>query len=197
MSAVPTNPRAAVDLARSTVDWTDGLARVAELALQAVDGGDRRPADRFQVLFHVDASTSAARWHMGDALPDSVRRYLSCDADVRALVEHDGALVAMSSRLRTVDDRLRAFVEHRDGGCVVPGCNQKRWLHIHHIEFWEDGGRTESCNLCALCPRHHRMLHAGLLTIDGDPDTPFALVCRDATGRELRPVPPTPPDRSA
>jgi hypothetical protein len=39
------------------------------------------------------------------------------------------------------------------------------------------------------------MLHARLLTIEGDPDTPFGLVCRDATGRELRPVPPKPLDR--
>ena len=52
---------------------------------------------------------------------------------------------------------------------MVPGCNQKRWLHVHHIVFWEDGGRTGSGNLCALCPRHHRMLHAGY-QVQGDPN---------------------------
>jgi hypothetical protein len=112
----PYEPEVGIGLGRSTVDWTDGLARVAELALQALDGcGERRPADRYQVLVHLDGSTGDARWHMGDVLPDSVRRYLSCDADLRALIERDGALVAMSSRMRTVDDRMRAFVEHRDG----------------------------------------------------------------------------------
>ena len=133
---------------------------------------------------------------MGDVLPDALRRYVLCDADVRGLFERGGVLAAMSSRLRTVDDRLRAFVEHRDGGCVVPGCAQRRWLHIHHIQHWEDGGPTESPNLCALCPTHHRVLHAGLLTITGDPNIPFGLVIRDRHGRELRPPPPTPPDQA-
>jgi len=179
------------------VDWSDGLTRMAELTLQAVDGGmasNRRPADRFQVLLHIDLADGVARSHMGDVLPDSLRRYLSCDADIRAMMQDDGALVAMSTRLRTVDDRMRAFVEHRDGGCVVPGCTRRRWLHIHHIRHWEDGGKTESGNLCALCPFHHRRVHAGELSIDGNPDRPFGPVVRDRFGNELRPPPPTPPD---
>jgi hypothetical protein len=182
---------------RSGVSWVDGLVRAMELALQAVDGtaAGRRPGDRFQVLVHLNAADGMARWHAGAVVPDVVRRYLGCDTDVRAVVEHDGVLAAMSSRLRTVDDRLRAFVEHRDGGCVVPGCAQRRWLHIHHLQHWEDGGRTESANLCALCPLHHRLHHAGLLMIDGDPSVPFGLVIRDRTGRVLRLPPPTPPGR--
>ena len=85
----------------------------------------------------------------------------------------------------------KPYVEHRDGGCVLPGCNQQRWLHIHHIRHWENGGPTESPNLCALCPMHHRLLHAGLVTIDGDPSVPFGLMVRDRLGRVLRPPPPT------
>jgi hypothetical protein len=99
-----------------------------------------------------------------------------------------------------VDDRLRAFVEHRDGGCVVPGCTQRRWLHIHHIHHWEDGGGTVSWNLCALCPLHHRLLHAGELVIEGNPDTSSGLTVRTGGFLELRTPqarapdePPTPP----
>jgi hypothetical protein len=191
----PDEPEAAVG--RSSVDWCDGFERMAELALRALDGGmdgNRRPADRFQVLVHFDVAAGTTRWHMGDVLPDVMRRYLMCDADVRAVVEQDGVLAAMSSRSRTVDDRMRAFVEHRDGGCMVPGCTQRRWLHIHHIRHWEDGGPTESCNLCALCPFHHRQLHAGQLSIEGNPDVPRGLIVRDAHGRELRRPAPEPPD---
>jgi hypothetical protein len=183
---------------RSSVDWGDGLARMAELALQAVDGGlssHRRPADRFQVLLHIDVAHGTARSHMGDVLPDTMRGYLSCDADIRAVIESDGVLAAMSSRLRTVDDRTRAFVEHRDGGCVVPGCTRRRWLHIHHIRHWEHGGRTESSNLCALCQVHHRLVHAGELSIEGNPDPRFGFVIRDRYGQELRPRPPNPRDQ--
>jgi hypothetical protein len=186
-----------VAILRSGVTWVDGLVRAAELALQAMDGTaqGRRPGDRYQVLMHINAGDGTARWHMGEVVPDAVRRYLSCDADVRAVIEADGVLVAMSSRLRTVDDRMRAVVEHRDGGCVVPGCAQRRWLHIHHLVHCEDGGPTESSNLCALCPLHHRLHHAGRLNIEGNPDVPFGLVIRDHTGRQLRPPPPKPPDR--
>jgi Domain of unknown function (DUF222) len=182
---------------RSSIDWGDGLSRMAELALRAVDGGmdsNRRPADRFQVLVHVNLADGTTRWHMGDVVPDAMRRYLSCDADIRAVIESDGVLSAMTSRLRTVDDRMRAFVEHRDGGCVVPGCTQRRWLHIHHIDHWEDGGSTVSSNLCALCPLHHRLLHAGELVIEGNPDSRYGLVIRNGRGHELRPPPPRPPD---
>ncbi|HEY2813777.1 MAG TPA: DUF222 domain-containing protein [Acidimicrobiales bacterium] len=189
----PDEPDAAIY--RSGVTWADGLARMAELALCNVDSpaGQRRPGDRYQVLVHWNVADRAGRWHMGDVIPDAMRCYLSCDADVRTAIESDGMLVALSSRLRTVDDKLRAFVEHRDGGCVVPGCAQQRWLHIHHLEHWEHGGRTESPNLCALCPRHHRLLHAGELHIDGDPSTPFGLTFRDRHGRPFRPPPPVPP----
>src|SRR5206468_12824099 len=50
--------------------------------------------------------------------------------------------------------------------------------------------------LCCLCPLHHRMHHAGLLQIDGDPPTPDGLVFSTHNRtRILAPNPPTPPDR--
>jgi len=172
---------------RSEVSWVDGLVRAAELALQHVDGGgsERRPADRYQVWMHLDASDGSARWHLGSLLPDTMRRYLLCDCDLRAVIESDGMLSALSSRIRTVDDKMRAFVEDRDGGCRVPGCEQRRWLQIHHLWHWEDGGPTVSWNLCALCPMHHRLHHAGRLRIEGTPNTRDGLRFYDHKGREI------------
>jgi hypothetical protein len=124
---------------RSDVTWVDGLVRGAELALRGLASSKDRPADRHQVLLHIDVTDRTAMLHLGSVVPDSIRRYLACDADVRALIEGNEILAAMSSRMRTVDDRMRAFIEQRDGGCRVPGCEQKRWLHIHHLVHWEDG----------------------------------------------------------
>ncbi|MEY2588606.1 MAG: hypothetical protein QOJ67_590 [Acidimicrobiaceae bacterium] len=177
----------------STVTWADALVRLAELALTNL-GGPGRPGDRFQVIVHLDPTDQTARLHLGPMLPDSLRRYLACDADLRAMYEHNGVLHAMTSRLRTVDDRMRCFIEHRDGGCRAPGCTQKRWLHIHHIVHWEDGGPTASPNLCALCPHHHRLHHHGQLGITGDPSTPTGLTFTDEHGRVIAPIPPIPPD---
>jgi hypothetical protein len=36
------------------------------------------------------------------------------------------------------------------------------------VEHWEDGGPTETANLIAVCPAHHRMHHRGELGIEGD-----------------------------
>ena len=171
--------------ARRGVTWADGLVRAAELALRGFGSDKARPADRYQVLLHIDVTDRVANLHLGEVVPDSIRRYLACDADVRALIEGNEVLAAISSRLRTVDDKMRAFIEQPDGGCRVPGCTQKRWLHIHHLQHWEDGGRTESCNLCALCPLHHRLHHLGLLEIRGDPNTSDGLRFFDRHGREI------------
>jgi hypothetical protein len=90
---------------------------------------------------------------------------------------------------------MRAFIEQRDRGCRVPGCTQQRWLHIHHIVHWEDGGRTESSNLCALCPLHHRLHHLGLLEIRGSPNTIDGLRFFDPRGHEIGARSPIAPER--
>jgi hypothetical protein len=103
----------------------------------------------------------------------------------------------MGRRERTVNPRLRTIIEHRDGGCRVPGCDQVRWLHIHHLRHWMDGGRTDPDNLFALCPAHHRMVHQGLLSIEGDPTEPSGLTFADDRGRRLEPARPTRPIRGS
>ena len=108
------------------------------------------------------------------------------------MIESDGTPAVVSSRLRTVDDKLRAIVEQRDGGCCVPGCEQRRWLHIHHIWHWEDGRPTVTWNLCATCPPHHRMHHQGLLEIRGNADLPGDLRFYDRWGREITAIPRAP-----
>jgi hypothetical protein len=173
---------------RSEVSWADGLMRAAELALRQADvvgGREHRPADRHQVLFHFDVADMRANIHLGNPLPDTLRRYLLCDADVRAMIESDEVLAEISSKLRIVDHKMRAFVEQRDGGCRVPGCPQYRWLQIHHIWHWEDGGPTAPSNLCALCPMHHRLHHLGLLDIRGSPNQSDGLRFFDHKGREI------------
>jgi hypothetical protein len=67
------------------------------------------------------------------------------------------------------------------------------WLHIHHVVHWEDGGPTQSDNLCCLCPYHHRLHHEGKLGISGDPSSPTGLLFTNEHGRPIEPRPPAPP----
>jgi hypothetical protein len=105
--------------------------------------------------------------------------------------------VSVGRAFRTVPDRTRIVVEERDGGCRVPGCDRSRWLHIHHVIHWEDGGGSDTANLIALCQRHHRLHHLGRLGIEGDADRPDGVSFTDERGRPLdpsgRPKPPTGP----
>ena len=107
----------------------------------------------------------------------------------------------MGRAFRTVPDRTRMVIEERDRGCRVPGCDHSRWLHIHHVVHWEDGGTSDTANLLALCQRHHRLHHLGRLGIRGDADDPDGIVFTDEWGRQLapagRPHPPGEPPHEA
>lgn len=157
------------------VTWADGLLAVGEASLTV--GEARFPGtDRYQVHLHLEPSLDPAdpagvlSLHLGGVVPAAVRARLLCDASVRPTYEADGIALSVGRRTRVISRRLRRAVEHRDGGCRVPGCGRTSGLEIHHIVHWEHGGGTDTANLCALCRSHHRDHHHGLLGVAGNPD---------------------------
>lgn len=174
-------------------------------------GGRSSPRGiRPKVHIHLEAPTgdhASGPWighmHGGLHLPDWLRRQLTCDSDVSVVWKRNGIPLSTCASMRTPPDRLRRLIEHRDHyTCRVPGCDNRRWLQLHHIIHWEDGGPTTSSNLAALCPAHHRAHHLGLLGIVGDADAPFgsedALQFTNEFGLPIRPgatvTPPNPDD---
>ncbi|HEX2041275.1 MAG TPA: DUF222 domain-containing protein, partial [Acidimicrobiales bacterium] len=181
---------------KRTVTWADAVAAVAERHLSS-DAAARPHAERHLVHIHleVDAQGPFASFHLGPFLPDALRRQLGCDARARLVIRHGGVALSVGRSARIVPQRTRVAIEQRDGGCRVPGCDRRRWLQVHHLAHWEDGGPTDTANLVALCSKHHRLHHRGLLAIAGhDADDPGGLVFTDARGRRLtgsgRPAPP-------
>jgi hypothetical protein len=174
------------------VSWADALVALAERSAAGV-AQDHPHRDRNLVLLHL-RSEGGGHLHLGPGLSDGLRRYLSCDSRVRAVLESEGTPVSVGRAFRTVPDRTRIVVEDRDGGCRVPGCDRARWLHVHHIRHWEDGGPTDTPNLLCLCQHHHRLHHRGGLGIEGDADEPDGVTFTDDRGRRLdpcgHPVPP-------
>ena len=178
----------------SRLSWADALVVMADRSLGAVC---RPHQDRNLVLLHVgtDAEgTTAGHLHLGPGLSEGLRRFVGCDARMRAVFEAGGRPVSVGRAFRTVPERTRTVVEDRDRGCRVPGCDRSRWLHVHHIKHWEDGGGSDTPNLIALCHRHHRLHHLGRLGISGNADEPDGMTFTDERGRTLastgRPVPP-------
>ena len=79
-------------------------------------------------------------------------------------------------------------------GCRVPGCTADRFVEVHHIIHWQDGGPTDTWNLLSLCGRHHRMHHQGLLGIEGNADEPDGIEFTDTRGSPIPHAhPPNPP----
>ena len=187
----------------SPVTWADALVRLADASL-GVDAAARPARDRYQVMLHVrgedlDSTTPGqlASLHLGPAISPAIARAMSCDASVRLIVEQAGVPVNEGHKYRTVPDSLRRVIEDRDGGCRYPGCNGVRWLVVHHIVHWRDGGATETHNLVALCALHHRLLHQGQFRINGDPNVADGLTFTNRFGAEIpsgpRPAPPADP----
>ena len=197
------HPDAGTDACPDDVSWADALLSMAERSM-ATTVAERPHHDRHLVWLHLDgragsgpAGGPSGRFHMGPDVSAGLRRYLSCDSRIRAVFESGGRPTSVGRAWRTVPERTRVVVEDRDGGCRVPGCERRRWLHVHHIVHWENGGATDTANLVALCQTHHRLHHRDKLGISGNADLPDGLVFSDASGRPFslagRPAPPAGP----
>ena len=60
-------------------------------------------------------------------------------------------------------------------------------VHVHHVEYWSNGGATDLANLVGLCPRCHALVHQGHFTIDPvTHQTRRTLLTRRASPRHAR-----------
>jgi hypothetical protein len=70
----------------------------------------------------------------------------------------------------------RKVMARDQGRCRVPGCRAARHLDVHHIVHRAHGGGNDTSNLAIQCSGHHRLLHAGLLSVTGDADHDLTFV---------------------
>jgi 5-methylcytosine-specific restriction endonuclease McrA len=174
----------------------DALALIAETALRhGLDPG--APGERYQVVVHVDAPVLVDPDAPGQSVIEDGARVsaetssrLACDAS-RVVMQHahDGRLVEVSARTRTIPPALRRALHHRDRGCRFPGCGV-RFGQGHHIQHWAQGGPTTLSNLALLCRRHHRAVHEEGYQIVRQPDGELRF--RTPHGRPLPEVPEPP-----
>ncbi len=68
-----------------------------------------------------------------------------------------------------VSPAVRRSVLRRDQQCCrVPGCRNATFLDLHHIDLRSEGGDHHPDNLLTVCGAHHRALHRGELSIEGN-----------------------------
>ncbi|MGH9669702.1 MAG: HNH endonuclease signature motif containing protein, partial [Terriglobales bacterium] len=171
----------------------DALALLAETALHhGIDPG--APAERYQVVVHVDAPVLADPDAPGQSVledgayvPAGTSQRLACGAS-RVVMQHarDGRVVEVAARTRTIPPAFRRALHYRDRGCRFPGCGV-RFGQGHHIRHWAHGGPTTLSNLALLCRRHHRAVHEEGFQVERRPDGELRFQRPD--GRPLPEVP--------
>jgi len=133
---------------------------------------ERSGGDQYLTVVHVDAETLAddadgrCQIEDGPAIAPETARRLACDTGLVAMLDDPaGNPLVVGKKTRTVPTALRRAVHARDEHCKFPGCDRPI-AHVHHIEFWAQGGPTVLTNLIGLCKFHHRCVHEGGYTVE-------------------------------
>ena len=145
--------------------YADALVALAGQRIAA----DPAP-DRATVVVHADAETMDGELENGVQVSTNTVERLLCNARVQLVFDgRDGKPVGVGRMMRIPPPWLERLVLRRDGHqCRFPGCSHTKFLQIHHIRWWEDGGRSDASNLAAICTHHHPKIHAEDWKIDGD-----------------------------
>jgi hypothetical protein len=138
-------------------------------------GETRSSSDNYLVNIHVDQSALAPRGHVAgevgrSSVPIETVKRLCCDGHTVVMTEtKDGEPLSIGRKSRVVPKGIERAVRARDKNtCRFPGCSNKRFVDIHHIEHWANGGETAVNQLMLLCSKHHTLVHEGGFDIDRD-----------------------------
>jgi hypothetical protein len=108
----------------------------------------------------------------GHQLPVETVRRLLCDAIVVPIIlgdDGEALRVGRQSRLATRAQRRALRAMYRT--CAHPDCTVTfDSCRIHHVVYWDLGGRTDLENLIPLCEMHHHLVHEGGWTLELFPD---------------------------
>jgi hypothetical protein len=135
-----------------------------------LQGGEANSnSDNYLVNIHVDQSALAGDVGRSSVPIETVKR-LCCDGKAVVMTEtKDGEPLSIGRKSRIVPKGIERAVRARDNhSCRFPGCSNKRFVDIHHIEHWANGGETAVNQLMLLCSKHHTLVHEGGFRIDKD-----------------------------
>ncbi|MBA2319805.1 MAG: HNH endonuclease [Deltaproteobacteria bacterium] len=155
-----------------TIDEADDGTVLADLARRVLHEATEPPDGA-----HEEDAPSAEPWRVTlEHCPDCARttsREAEVTDEITAQARCDAEILDMTpgpdrgTARRTIPARVRRQVLHRDGyRCAVPHCRHSWWLHLHHLDRFAEGGAHVVENLATVCGLHHRLIHAGLLSLE-------------------------------
>jgi len=171
--------RAAAGVSRDEVEDGALLAQLAARTLHELDHDQAPTGERFRIV--IEHCPSCGQTAAPDAeVSETHVGQACCDSEILEMREGHGR----GHISRTIPPAVRRAVLQRDRHrCQVPGCTNRLWLDLHHLQYRREGGDNAERNLLTLCCTHHQLLHDGLLGISQEPQ---GLVFRFGDGRVLR-----------
>ncbi len=160
----------------------DAAVLLAERSV-AFCGEHLAPADRYQVVLNIDTDSLSQEKNRSHTLsqshkpprnpmiegigrvPITTARQIACDCSVIKLLTEQGEPLSVGRKYRLWTPSMRRAILTRDRHCQFPGCHSHRFLQIHHIQHWADGGETSVDNGVCLCQFHHQLIHSGQFEI--------------------------------
>jgi hypothetical protein len=156
--------------------------------------------DRATVVLHaqvggkdgpVGAALHGAELEGGPMVHPEVARRLLCDARVQVVLEDGtGQVVRLGRIRRDPPEWMLRQLKYRDRECTFPGCAQRRFVHAHHVTWWEHGGRTDLDNLVLICSFHHKLVHEYAWRLTREQDGEVRWFHPDGTRYRAGPAPP-------
>ena len=82
------------------------------------------------------------------------------------LYDADGQVIRFGRKRRLASPKqVQVLLGMWGHKCAVPGCGHTRFLQMHHIRDWAEGGATDIENLVPLCSRCHSLVTDGFIRV--------------------------------
>lgn len=145
--------------------------------------------ERGLFLEAFDGSGDVARTLDGNPIGDGLLSCISEGGLLERLLTVGSRVIDHGRSLRTHTAGQWRALAARDAGCRLPGCDHPvDDTHVHHVERWEAGGRTDLDGSVLLSPHCHTVVHQPGWSERLEPDGTYTVIT--PSGGELTSRPP-------
>ena len=108
--------------------------------------------------------------------------HVSCVIVRNGVIIHAPGTLNLGRTTRLANRAQRRALRALYPTCAIPGCDTRYELcKLHHVIWWEHGGRTDLDNLLPLCVRHHHAVHDTGWQLKLTPDRQLTITYPDTT----------------
>ena len=180
---LPEAKRVAVKAAGESLDASAFIATLCRTYLAAQAGEGKRDPGRasYQIaLIQCEDCGRAELQAGGSPVTATTNDVARAHCDAQRLGRLDGEEAPRATQDIPPETR-RMGRARQNGGCAVPGRENRVFLDIHHVDPRSEGGTHEPGRLVMLCEHHHRAAHTCALLIDGTNGQGFTFRHADGT----------------